>query len=201
VLQALLAEGVAGTFNAITVDGDTSTNDSVLLFATGAAAARGAPRITASGDRRLDAFSRALSEILGELALQIVRDAEGNNKVVTIVVRGAQSAPSAKRVALAIAGSLRVKISLGSGKPNLGRIVMAVGKAGEPVDPMRLGISFGDVVVASGGEVVPALPEAALAAYMAGRDILVDVDLGVGSARATVWTSALTPKYLEINSV
>ena len=201
VLQALLKKEVDRTFNAITVDSDTSTNDTVLMFATGAAAARGAPRIASLSDPRLRAFRRTLSGVLKELALQIVRDGEGSNKLITVNVRGARSAGSAKRVAMAIAQSPRLKISMGCGRPNWGRVVMAVGKAGEPADKDQLSIWFGDIAVAISGEAAPGVPEATLTDYMNHDEICITVDLGVGRGTATVWTSALTTEYVEINSV
>jgi glutamate N-acetyltransferase/amino-acid N-acetyltransferase len=199
VLQRLLARAVAGSFNAVTVDGDTSTSDTVLLFATGAAAARGAPRITEPGDRRLAPFRRALGALTLDLAHQIVRDGEGARKFVAVTVEGAVSARSAKRIALSIANSPLVKTALAGEDANWGRIVMAVGKAGEPADRDRLAIWFGDVRVAVAGARDPEYAEAAAAAVMQRPEIAIRVDLGLGRGRATVWTCDLTKRYVEIN--
>src|SRR5262249_27590229 len=150
-LQALIARGVVDTFNAVTIDGDTSTSDTLLAFATGAAAALGAPPIARAGDRRLDAFRSALDCVLASLSEQIARDGEGARKLVEIVVEGAVSKRSARRIALSIANSPLVKTAFAGEDANWGRIVMAVGKAGEPADRDRLAIWFGDIRVAHKG--------------------------------------------------
>jgi len=199
-LQALLKAGVVDTFNAVTVDGDTSTSDTLLAFATGAAARHGAPAITRAGDRRLVAFRNALQKVLASLAEQVARDGEGARKLVEIVVEGAASKRSARRVALSIANSPLVKTAIAGEDPNWGRIVMAVGKAGEPADRDRMSIWFGDVRVAHRGERDPAYAEAAGSAYMKRPEITVRVALGVGRGRDRVLTCDLTNEYIAINA-
>ncbi|MBB4016933.1 glutamate N-acetyltransferase/amino-acid N-acetyltransferase [Chelatococcus caeni] len=198
-LQRLLARGVEGTFNAVTVDGDTSTSDTLMLFATGAAAKRGAPRIEEAGDRRLAAFRKALGELLLDLAQQVARDGEGARKFVAVTVEGAVSAASAQRIAFSIANSPLVKTAVAGEDANWGRIVMAVGKAGEPAERDRLAIFFGDIRVAHEGARDPAYDEAATSAYMQGDEIAIRVDLGLGRGKATVWTCDLTKEYVAIN--
>ncbi|WP_315924953.1 bifunctional glutamate N-acetyltransferase/amino-acid acetyltransferase ArgJ [Mesorhizobium sp. SP-1A] len=199
VLQDLLSRGVGKTFNAVTVDSDTSTSDTLLLFATGAAARRGAPAITDPKDARLSQFRRALGRILKNLALQVVRDGEGARKQIEVTVTGAKSARSAKRVALAIANSPLVKTAVAGEDANWGRVVMAVGKAGEPADRDRLSIWFGEHRLAHEGERDPAYSEEATSAYMKGDDIVIRADLGMGRGQATVWTCDLTKEYVAIN--
>ncbi len=199
VLQRLLARGVEGSFNAVTVDGDTSTSDTLMLFATGAAAKRGAPRIEEAGDRRLAAFRKALGELLLDLAQQVARDGEGARKFVAVTVEGAVSAASARRIAFSIANSPLVKTAVAGEDANWGRIVMAVGKAGEPAERDRLAIFFGDIRVAHEGARDPAYDEAATSAYMQGDEIAIRVDLGIGRGKATVWTCDLTKEYVAIN--
>ena len=199
VLQALLSAGTARTFNAVTVDSDTSTSDTLLLFATGAAAKRGAPFIEDAKDARLSAFKRALGKILKSLALQVVRDGEGARKEIEIIVEGAKSARSAKRIALSIANSPLVKTAVAGEDANWGRVVMAVGKAGEPADRDRLSIWFGDNRLAHEGERDPSYSEAATSAYMKRDEIAIRVDIGIGRGRATVWTCDLTKDYVAIN--
>ena len=197
VLQNLLSKGVVDTFNAITVDSDTSTSDTLLLFATGAA--KDAPRITSTADRRLKPFRIALNEVLRDLAHQVVRDGEGARKFVEIRVKGAASKKSARRVGMAIANSPLVKTALAGEDANWGRIVMAVGKAGEPAERDRLTIWFGDVRVAVKGERDPDYSEAAAAAEVKKQDIVITVDLGIGRGSDTVWTCDLTKEYVAIN--
>ncbi|MBL8583586.1 MAG: bifunctional glutamate N-acetyltransferase/amino-acid acetyltransferase ArgJ [Rhizobiaceae bacterium] len=199
VLQALLSGGVGKTFNAVTVDSDTSTSDTLMLFATGAAAKRGATTATDARDPRLAGFRRALNRLLKNLALQVVRDGEGARKQVEITVTGAKSARSAKRIALSIANSPLVKTAVAGEDANWGRIVMAVGKAGEPADRDLLSIWFGDIRVAHEGERDPAYSEQATSAYMKREDIAVRVDIGLGRGKATVWTCDLTKEYVAIN--
>jgi glutamate N-acetyltransferase / amino-acid N-acetyltransferase len=199
-LQALLARGVADTFNAVTVDGDTSTSDTLLAFATGAAAARGAPRIERANDRRLAAFRPAFERVLGDLAEQVARDGEGARKLVEVIVEGAVSKRSARRIAMSIANSPLVKTAIAGEDANWGRVVMAVGKAGEPADRDRLAISFGDIRVAHKGARDPAYDEAAVSAIMRRPEISVRVDLGLGRARARVLTCDLTEDYIAINA-
>jgi glutamate N-acetyltransferase/amino-acid N-acetyltransferase len=198
-LQALIARGAGDTFNAVTVDGDTSTSDTLLAFATGAAASRGAPLIARPSDRRLAEFRPALDTVLGSLAEQIARDGEGARKLVEIVVEGAVTKRSARRIALSIANSPLVKTAIAGEDANWGRIVMAVGKAGEPADRDRLAIWFGGMRVAHRGARDPAYDESAVAAVMKKQEITVKVDLGLGRARDRVLTCDLTTDYVRIN--
>jgi glutamate N-acetyltransferase / amino-acid N-acetyltransferase len=199
VLQALLSAGTAKTFNAVTVDSDTSTSDTLLLFATGAAARRGAGRVTEATDARLGSFKRALNRVLKSLALQVVRDGEGARKQVEVTVTGAKSSRSARRIALSIANSPLVKTAIAGEDANWGRVVMAVGKAGEPADRDLLSVWFGDIRVAHQGERDPAYSEEATSAYMKGEEIAIRADIGLGNGKATVWTCDLTKEYVEIN--
>jgi glutamate N-acetyltransferase/amino-acid N-acetyltransferase len=200
VLQAMLSKGVKTSFNAITVDSDTSTSDTLMLFATGAAAKRGAPTIVTAADRRLADFKRALDTVLLDLAHQIVRDGEGCRKFVEITVEGAASATAAKKIALSIANSPLVKTAVAGEDANWGRIVAAVGKAGEKADRDKLAIWFGDIRVAHKGLRDPAYSEAATSAYMKGDKIDIAVDVGAGGkGTATVWTCDLTKEYVAIN--
>uniref|UniRef100_A0A9E8CRL7 Arginine biosynthesis bifunctional protein ArgJ n=1 Tax=Bosea sp. NBC_00436 TaxID=2969620 RepID=A0A9E8CRL7_9HYPH len=199
VLQVLLSKGVKGSFNAVTVDSDTSTSDTLMLFATGKAAARGVPEITEVNDSRLSGFKRALNSILLELAHLVCKDGEGARKFVEVRVTGAASARSAKRVALSIANSPLVKTAIAGEDANWGRVVMAVGKAGEPADRDRLDIGFGDIVVAKQGARAPSYDEVAVSDYMKGDSIVITADLGLGRGKATVWTCDLTKAYVEIN--
>ncbi|HEY8564134.1 MAG TPA: bifunctional glutamate N-acetyltransferase/amino-acid acetyltransferase ArgJ [Beijerinckiaceae bacterium] len=198
-LQALLAAGTAESFNCVTVDGDTSTSDTLMLFATGTAETRGAPRIERADDARIADFASALNDLLIELAQLVAKDGEGARKFVTVEVAGAESDHSAHRIAMSIANSPLVKTAVAGEDANWGRVVMAVGKAGEPADRDRLAISFGDIRVAVAGARDPAYDEAATSAYMAGEDIRIGVDLGLGNGRARVWTCDLTKAYVEIN--
>ena len=196
VLQALLKSANERAFNSITVDGDTSTSDTVLLCATQKAKHR---RVSAAGDPRLNDFRRALDAVMIDLAQQIVRDGEGAQKFVTIRVSGAASARAARRIGLAIGNSPLVKTALAAGDANWGRIVMAVGKAGEKADRDRLGISVGGVRIAEKGGPVAGYDEAPVARHMAGREIEIDIDIGIGKGRAEVWTCDLTHRYIDIN--
>ena len=198
-LQALLSAGVGSTFNAVTVDSDTSTSDTLMLFATGAAADRGQARVTDSNDIRLESFRVALNALLKDLALQVVRDGEGARKMLEVTVTGAESDAAAKVIALSIANSPLVKTAVAGEDANWGRIVMAVGKAGEMADRDRLAIWFGDVRVAVDGARDPRYSEDAATAVMQQEDIPVRVDLGLGDGRATVWTCDLTKEYVAIN--
>jgi glutamate N-acetyltransferase / amino-acid N-acetyltransferase len=197
VLQSLLSKGVGDSFNAITIDSDTSTSDTVLLFATGRA--EGAERIADPRDRRLAAFRGALNDLLRDLAHQIVRDGEGARKFVEIRVTGAASKRSARKVGLSIANSPLVKTAIAGEDANWGRVVMAVGKAGEPADRDRLSIWFGDTRVAVRGERDPDYSEAVASAYMKRPEIVITIDVGVGKGRDTVWTCDLTKEYVAIN--
>ena len=199
VLQQLLATGVEPTFNSVTVDSDTSTSDTLMLFATGAAAADGQARVTSVEDPALAEFRAALNALLKDLALQVVRDGEGARKMVEVTVTGAETDAAAKRIALSIANSPLVKTAVAGEDANWGRVVMAVGKAGEMADRDRLAIWFGDVRVAVNGERDPDYSEAAASAVMKEEDIPVRVDLGLGEGRATVWTCDLTKEYVAIN--
>jgi glutamate N-acetyltransferase/amino-acid N-acetyltransferase len=196
VLQKLLAAATERSFNCITVDGDTSTSDTVLMAATGAA---GNLEIEDAADPRLDDFRRALDQVMIDLAQQIVKDGEGAEKFVTIEVTGAASNRAARRIGLAIGNSPLVKTAIAAGDANWGRIVMAVGKAGEKADRDRLTVAIGGVEIAREGAAVPGYDEAPVAAHMAGRDIRIAVDLGLGRGRATVWTCDLTHRYIDIN--
>jgi glutamate N-acetyltransferase / amino-acid N-acetyltransferase len=197
VLQPLLAEAADASFNAITVDSDTSTSDTLLLLATGAA--RHA-LVDEPGDPRLSGFRDALRAVLRDLAHQVVRDGEGATKFVAVTVEGAVDAGSARRVGLAIANSPLVKTAIAGGDANWGRIVMAVGKSGEPVAMARLGVAFGGHDVARHGAAVPDLDEAPVAAHLAGASIDLRVVVGDGPGVATVWTCDLTHGYIEINA-
>jgi glutamate N-acetyltransferase/amino-acid N-acetyltransferase len=197
VLQSLLDRSVAGSFNAITVDSDTSTSDTLLLFATGAA--KGAPRIDDGRDRRLGAFRQALDEILLDLAHQVVKDGEGARKFVEVRVKGATSKRSAKRIALSIANSPLVKTAIAGEDANWGRVVMAVGKAGEPADRDKLAIWFGETRVAHRGERDAGYSEAVASDYMKRAEIVLTVDLGLGAGEDRVWTCDLTKDYVAIN--
>ncbi|WP_313554579.1 bifunctional glutamate N-acetyltransferase/amino-acid acetyltransferase ArgJ [Agrobacterium cavarae] len=198
-LQALLSAGVGPTFNSVTVDSDTSTSDTLMLFATGAAAADGQARIENADDAQLEGFRAALNDLLKDLALQVVRDGEGARKMVEVTVAGAESDAAAKKIALSIANSPLVKTAVAGEDANWGRIVMAVGKSGELADRDRLAISFGHVRVAVNGERDPSYSEAEATAVMKQQDIPVKVDIGLGSGTATVWTCDLTKEYVEIN--
>ncbi|MDD7909308.1 bifunctional glutamate N-acetyltransferase/amino-acid acetyltransferase ArgJ [Pseudovibrio exalbescens] len=195
-LQGMLSDTVGGSFNAITVDSDTSTSDTVLLAATGEA---GGEWIEDPQDPRLAEFRVALSEMMVELAHQIVRDGEGATKFVEVRIEGAESDSSAHKVALAVANSPLVKTAVAGEDANWGRVVMAVGKAGEPADRDRLAIWFGDVRVAVEGERDAGYSEEAASAVMKEDEILIKVDLGLGSGSARVWTCDLTKEYVAIN--
>jgi glutamate N-acetyltransferase / amino-acid N-acetyltransferase len=196
-LQALLKQGVADTFNAVTVDGDTSTSDTLMLFATGQAKA--CPRIARAGDPRLRAFKKALQQVLANLSEQVARDGEGARKLVEIVVEGAVSKASARRIARSIANSPLVKTAIAGEDANWGRVVMAVGKAGEPADRDKLAIWFGGIRVAHKGARDPAYDEAEVSAVMKKPEISLKVALGLGRARDRVLTCDLTKEYVAIN--
>ena len=198
-LQALLAKSVDRSFNCITVDSDTSTSDTLMLFATGAAQKRGAPAITDAADPRLTAFKKALDSVLLDLAHQVVCDGEGARKFIEIKVEGAKSRGSAKRIALSIANSPLVKTAVAGEDANWGRIVMAVGKAGEKAERDKLSIHFGKIRVAYNGLRDPDYSEAEASAYMKHDKIDIKVHVGVGGAMARVWTCDLTKEYVAIN--
>ena len=197
VLQALLVKHVATSFNAITVDSDTSTSDTLLAFATGKAT--GVAPLESLDDPRAEIFGEALRDVLFDLAIQVVRDGEGATKQVSIHVEGATSDASAFRIAKAIADSPLVKTAIAGEDANWGRVVMAVGKAGEPADRDKLSIRFGDLLVAKDGERATGYDEAATSAYMKGEDLELTVGLGLGEGRATVYTCDLTHGYITIN--
>ncbi len=198
-LQALLKSGVADTFNAVTIDGDTSTSDTLLAFATGAAAGRGAPKISRASDPRLKAFTKAFNAVLANLAEQVARDGEGARKLVEIIVEGATSKASARRIAMSIANSPLVKTAIAGEDANWGRVVMAVGKAGEPADRDRLSISFNGIRVASRGARDPSYDEAEVSNAMKNPEIRIKVALGLGKGRDRVLTCDLTKEYIAIN--
>jgi glutamate N-acetyltransferase/amino-acid N-acetyltransferase len=196
-LQEMLERANAATFSCITVDGDTSTSDTVLVFATGRA---DNARIEGWHSPGADAFAAALADVCRNLAQSVVRDGEGAAKFITIRVSGAVSDDSARRIGLAIANSPLVKTAIAGGDANWGRVVMAVGKAGEPADRDRLSIAFGGVWVAKNGLPVEDYDETPVAAHLKGEDIDIAVDLGLGEGHATVWTCDLTHGYIAINA-
>ncbi|MBI2714383.1 MAG: bifunctional glutamate N-acetyltransferase/amino-acid acetyltransferase ArgJ [Rhizobiales bacterium] len=196
-LQTLLREGVTDTFNAVTIDGDTSTSDTLMMFATGQAS--DCPRIARAGDPRLKAFKKALQQVLANLAEQVARDGEGARKLVEIVVEGAVSKASARRIALSIANSPLVKTAIAGEDANWGRVVMAVGKAGEPAERDRLSIWFGGIRVAHKGARDPGYDEAAVSVQMKKPEIYLKVALGLGKGRDRVLTCDLTKDYVAIN--
>lgn len=196
-LQHCLADANSASFSCITVDSDTSTSDTVLAFATGAL---GNAPLTGFDDPGADAFAAALADICLQLALQVVRDGEGATRLIEIRVTGAESDQSAHRIALSIANSPLVKTAIAGEDANWGRVVMAVGKAGEPAERDRLAIRFGDTLVAAGGMVVPDYDEAPVAAHLKGQEVRIGVDIGLGDGGATVWTCDLTHGYISINA-
>jgi glutamate N-acetyltransferase/amino-acid N-acetyltransferase len=197
VLQECLSGGVGPSFNAITVDSDTSTSDTLMLFATGKGARH--PAIAKASDKRLTDFRRKLDALLLELALAVVRDGEGAQKLIRIDVTGAENDAAAKRIALSIANSPLVKTAIAGNDANWGRIVMAVGKAGEAADRDKLKISFGGHVVAEKGARAPKYNEAVATKAVSGREVEIAVDLGLGKGAARVWTCDLTHGYIDIN--
>lgn len=198
-LQALLKAGVANTFNAVTIDGDTSTSDTLLAFATGAAASRGAPKISRASDPRLKAFAKAFDGVLANLAEQVARDGEGARKLIEIKVEGAKSDASARRIAMSIANSPLVKTAIAGEDANWGRVVMAVGKAGEPADRDKLAISFNGIRVAHKGARDPGYDEKKVSQAMKDDVIRIKVALGLGKGRDRVLTCDLTKEYVAIN--
>ena len=196
-LQALLKENVTDTYNAVTIDGDTSTSDTLMMFATGQA--KDCPRITRAADPRLKAFKKALHGVLANLSEQIARDGEGARKLVEIVVEGAASDKSARRIAMSIANSPLVKTAIAGEDANWGRVVMAVGKAGEPADRDKLSIWFGGIRVAHKGARDPAYDEVAVSVEMKKPEIYLKVALGLGKGRDRVLTCDLTKEYIAIN--
>ncbi len=197
VLQTLLVSANNRSFNSITVDGDTSTSDTVLAFATGQARH---PKITSPGDTALKAFRAAFDAIMIDLAQQIVRDGEGASKFVTITVTGAASSRAARIIALTIGNSPLVKTAIAGEDANWGRVVMAVGKSGQRADRDRLAIKMGGVTITENGQVRDDYDEAPVAAHMKGQDVLIEVDVGIGNGHATIWTCDLTHGYIDINA-
>ncbi|MFS0771003.1 bifunctional glutamate N-acetyltransferase/amino-acid acetyltransferase ArgJ [Sphingomonas sp. 1P08PE] len=196
-LQAALTAANAPSFSCITVDGDTSTSDTVLAFATGAA---GNAVLIDEDSAGADAFRAALDDLCRQLALLVVRDGEGATKLIEITVEGAESDRSAHRIAMSIANSPLVKTAIAGEDANWGRVVMAVGKAGEPAERDRLAIRFGATQVAEAGLAVAGYDEAPVAAHLKGDEVEIGVDLGLGEGRATVWTCDLTHGYISINA-
>ena len=196
-LQELLTAAADRSFNCITVDSDTSTSDTVLAFATGKA---GNTRIAGYDSPGADAFAAALGDVCLQLAHLVIRDGEGAQKFVEIRVTGAASDASARRIGLSVANSPLVKTAIAGEDANWGRVVAAVGKAGEPADRDRLAIRFGDIWLARDGLAVEGYDEAPVAAHLKGHDIRIGVDLGLGSGEATVWTCDLTHGYISINA-
>jgi glutamate N-acetyltransferase / amino-acid N-acetyltransferase len=196
-LQEMLSAANRSTFNCITVDSDTSTSDTVLAFATGQAENA---RLTSFADSGADAFQAALHDVCRQLAQLVVRDGEGATKFITVAVTGATTNASAHRVAMSIANSPLVKTAIAGGDANWGRVVMAVGKAGEPADRDRLSISFGPTLVAKDGLVVPDYDETPVTAHVQSPTVDIGVDLGLGNGLATVWTCDLTHGYISINA-
>jgi glutamate N-acetyltransferase/amino-acid N-acetyltransferase len=196
-LQMMLEGANKQTFSCITVDGDTSTSDTVLAFATGKAAN---PPLTSFDDAGAEAFQAALSDLCRQLAHLVVRDGEGASKFIQITVEGAESDASAHRIAMSVANSPLVKTAIAGEDANWGRVVMAVGKAGEPAERDLLSIRFGATQVARHGLAVEDYDEAPVAAHLKGNEIEIGVDLGLGEGRATVWTCDLTHGYISINA-
>jgi glutamate N-acetyltransferase/amino-acid N-acetyltransferase len=197
VLQRLLEEGAAKSFNCVTVDGDTSTSDTLLLFATGKVPQH--TDVKNLSDSAIRDFRQKLDALLLDLALQVVRDGEGARKLIQIDVNGAESDLAARRIAFSIANSPLVKTAIAGGDANWGRVVMAVGKAGEAADRDRLKIAFGGHIVAENGERARAYSEVLATKAVAGREVRIDVDLGLGNGNARVWTCDLTEGYIRIN--
>jgi glutamate N-acetyltransferase/amino-acid N-acetyltransferase len=196
LLQKMLSRQIDDTFNAITVDSDTSTSDALILAATGQSLAG---EITARSPVA-KAFEAALREVMTDLAKQVVRDGEGATKFVEIRVNRAASPADAHRVAMSIANSPLVKTAIAGQDPNWGRIVAAVGKSGAEVDRDRLSIRFGDILVAEKGWRSPQYSEEDAAAYMRRSELVITVDLGLGRFSRTVWTCDLTHRYIDINA-
>jgi glutamate N-acetyltransferase / amino-acid N-acetyltransferase len=199
-LQYLLEEHVATTFNCMTIDGDTSTSDTCLLFATGTAAQRGQKTIDKAASKKLAGFSAALHDLMQDLAIQVAKDGEGLSKFVTFEVEGAKSWAAARKIALSCANSPILKTAIAGEDPNWGRVVMAVGKSGEAADRDKLAIWFGPHCVARDGERAKEYDEKTVAAYMKNREIVIRVHAGVGKASARVWTCDLTHDYVSINA-
>ena len=199
-LQDLVAEHSQRTFNCMTVDGDTSTSDTCLVFATGKAAARGQKPVSKAKSKKLAGFSDALGDLMRDLAIQVAKDGEGISKFVTFELEGAKTWNAARKIALSCANSPILKTAIAGEDPNWGRVVMAVGKSGEAADRDKLAIWFGPHCVARDGERAAEYDEKTVAAYMKAAEITIRVDVGVGKASATVWTCDLTHGYVSINA-
>ena len=197
LLQGIVSAANDSSFNCITVDGDTSTSDTLLVFATGAA---GGVPLSSMDDAGADALAAAIHAVCRDLAQQIIRDGEGAQKFVEIRVAGAVDDASARRIGLAIGNSPLVKTAIAGEDANWGRVVMAVGKAGEPADRDKLTIAFGDTVVAKDGLPVEGYDETPVAAHLRGQEVRIAVDIGLGEGQATVWTCDLTHGYISINA-
>lgn len=200
LLQQAVLKNAQDTYNRITVDSDTSTSDTVIVFATGNAAGRAVPPIQSATSPEYQQFVTALSGNMCDLAQQIVKDGEGLTKFVTVAVSGAETDQSARRIAFAIANSPLVKTAIAGEDPNWGRVIMAIGKSGEAVDRDSVSIRFGNHLVAQQGERDPSYDEAAAAAYMKAPEIKISVDVGVGHGKDHVWTCDLTHGYISINA-
>ena len=199
-LQELVSKHAETTFNCMSVDGDTSTSDTCLLFATGAAAKRGQKKISKASSKKISGFSTALHDLMRDLAIQVAKDGEGLSKFVTIEVDGAKNWKAARTIARSCANSPILKAAIAGEDPNWGRVVMAVGKSGEAADRDKLSIWFGDHCVARNGERAEEYNEKDAAQYMKNREITIRVDVGVGKSKATVWTCDLTHDYISINA-
>ena len=197
ILQKTLKASAEKSFNSITIDGDTSTNDTLLMCAT---ACIRHPKIKKLNEPRFQKFRSAVDEVMVDLAQQIVRDGEGAQKFVSITVKSASSYASAKRIAFSIANSPLVKTAIAGEDPNWGRIVMAVGKSGEKADPNALNIQIGGIQITKDGSRIPNFDEEPVAEHMRGTHIDICVDVGIGKAKTTVWTCDLTHGYIDINA-
>ena len=196
-LQEILSDANRRTFSCITVDSDTSTSDTVLAFATGAA---GNAPLKSYDDEGADAFAAALHDVCLQLAQLVVRDGEGASKFIEISVSGAQSDESARKIGLSVANSPLLKTAIAGQDANWGRVVMAVGKAGEPADRDKLSIGFGGIWAAKNGQPVPDYDEEPVARHLQGQEITIEINIGIGSGSATVWTCDLTHGYIDINA-
>ena len=201
VLQTILNIELRNSFNAITVDSDTSTNDTVLAFATGKAMTGKNERIISrTSDSRLIKFREAFSEIMQDLAIQIVKDGEGAKKLIQIKVSGAENTSSAKKIARSIADSPLVKTAVGASDPNWGRIMMAIGKAKEKINPKKISLKIGSNTIIKNGEISRSYSESRTKKYMKGEDILLDINIGLGNSFSQIWTCDLTEDYIKINA-
>ena len=198
ILQKLLSKSVDKTFNCITVDGDTSTSDTVLMFATGAAGGA-LTGLRSPEDDRLKAFAKGLDKLCMDLAHQVAKDGEGAQKFIEIAITGAENDKAAHRIAMSVANSPLVKTAVAGEDANWGRVVMAIGKAGEKAIRDKLKIRIGGVTVAKNGMRDPSYKEAEIMPHMKGRHIVIEADVGVAKGKSTVWTCDLTHAYIDIN--